>query len=135
MAIGTDPAGIIESTGIDHACIGESFESEADIRAAFRAEVQLEPTSRLIRDGAEVAEFPGDLDLLRPEKRFDRKCTAGSSLTPGAVTDGDTHRIPMGSVPYRPAQTAAFMHVGRVTIRDCHHESLESDVYDQLLLV
>jgi hypothetical protein len=65
MYFGVDPTGIIEGARIDGPGIGSPFEREADVRSAFRAEINLQPAPRFIGNRPIVTKrFANDLDLF-----------------------------------------------------------------------
>ena len=88
--IGADPVRLVERTGADRSNTGDRLQREADGRAAFGAKLGFEPATRFIGNVAISAPWASlELDLVQLEDRFHREGRPGSSLTPGAMADGD----------------------------------------------
>src|SRR5690606_16659198 len=99
-----------ECSSIDDSGAGPPLESESDVGSASRAELQVKPAARLVRDMAILRQQPTvELHLVAIEYGLHRERAAGPSLAPGAMANGHSDWITAGRVAYCPAHAPPFM--------------------------
>lgn len=94
VAVGADPRGIVERTGRQGAHARHRLQGETEVAAASAAELEVEPSTRFIRDMPVARDaLSCDLDLVTVEHGLGAEGRAGTTLAPGAMADRDARRL------------------------------------------
>jgi hypothetical protein len=94
VSVTGDPRRIIECAGRQCANARNGFKREAEVGAAFAAELDFKPPAGLV--GMVTVLDDGvarNRDMLRRKDNLHPKCRSGSSLAPETVANRDTQRI------------------------------------------
>ena len=110
--IRTYPAWIIKGATINHPHVRKPLECKPDVCAAFGAELQIQPTARLVGAGSKLAGCSRDFNLRFLKKCLYREPTSCSPLAPRAVTHANPKRIAMCRILHRAANASAFVNIG-----------------------